>query len=269
MDCFLQPIVQTYPAYLRDGKHLMNTLKEIPINDHTFIVTMDFESLYTNLKQNDVIVTTKLALDNKSNLKREQKDFLLEALNLVMSNNYFWHNGTHYNQIRGVAMGAKYAPSVANLLMSQWEESYIFGSDIPEISLYKRYIEYIIILWDGTEDSLKSFLFNINNNRYGLQFTGSWDLYEQSFLDLVLMKSERFITTKTFFKETDRNSCIPTASCHHPKWLGGIPKGQLMRVRRNYDSLGEYMTQSDVVVANFSTIAETSNGNRRSNTSDA
>lgn len=203
MDCFLQPTVQTYPAYLRDSKHLMNILKEIPINDHTFIVTIDVESLYTNLRQNDVIVTTKVALNNRSNLKREQKDFLLEALNLAMSNNYFWHEGTHYNQIRAVAMGAKYTPSVAN---------------------------DIIILWDGTEESLKSFLSNINNNHYGLKFTINWDLYEQSFLDLVLMKGEQFITTKNFFKETDRNSYIPTAICHHPKWLGGIPKGQLMRV---------------------------------------
>lgn len=92
--------------------------------------------MYTNLRQNDVISTTRLALDSKSNLKREQKDFLLEALNLAMSNNYFWHEGTHYNEIRGVAMGAKYSLSVANILMSQWEETDMFGRDIPEIPLY-------------------------------------------------------------------------------------------------------------------------------------
>lgn len=83
MDCFLQPSVQTYLAYL------MDILKEIPINDHRFIVTIDVESLYTSLKQNDVISTAKQALDSKSNLKRGQKDFLLEALDLAMSNNYF------------------------------------------------------------------------------------------------------------------------------------------------------------------------------------
>lgn len=30
LDCFLQPIVNTYSAYLRDSKHLMNILKETP-----------------------------------------------------------------------------------------------------------------------------------------------------------------------------------------------------------------------------------------------
>lgn len=52
-------------------------------------------------------------------------------------------------------MGAKYAPSVANILMSQWEEISIYGKTIPEVSLYKRYIDDIIKLWDGSADSLK------------------------------------------------------------------------------------------------------------------
>lgn len=90
-----------------------------------------------------------------------------------MSNNYFWHEGTHYNQIRGVAVGAKYTLSVANILMSQQEETSIFSKTIPEIYLYKRYI-YDIILWDGTEESLKVFLSKMNSNCYELRFTGSW-----------------------------------------------------------------------------------------------
>lgn len=70
---------------------------------------------------------------------------MVEVLILAMSNNNFWHEGYHYNHIRGVAMEAKYAHSVANLLMSQWGESSIFGQAIKEISLYKRYIDDIII----------------------------------------------------------------------------------------------------------------------------
>lgn len=146
VDFFLQPIVQPYPSYLRDSKHLMNLLKDIPVHDNTIIVTIDVESLYTNLVQKDVLITTRRALDSKSNLKMEQKEFLIEVLELAMSNNYFWHEGSCYKQIKGVAMGAKYAPSVANILMSQWEEHSIFGAHIPEISLYKIYIDDTVIL---------------------------------------------------------------------------------------------------------------------------
>lgn len=29
------------------------------------------------------------------------------------------------------------------------------------------------------------------------------------------------------------------ASCHHPRWLGGVPKGQLIWIRRNCDHQSE------------------------------
>lgn len=45
LDCFLQPIVQKSPPYLRDSKHLMNLLDNIPIGDDTILVTTDVKSL--------------------------------------------------------------------------------------------------------------------------------------------------------------------------------------------------------------------------------
>lgn len=229
----------------------MNLLKDVPIHDSTLIVTIDVKSLYTKLIQQDVLLTTKKALDSKSDLKREQKGFLIEALAQAMYNNNFWHEGSCFKQVKGVAMGAKYAPSVANISMSQWEEHCIFGVPTPEISLYKRYIDDIIILWNGTVEALETFLSNINNNCYGLKFTGNWDLYEISFLALVLVKANGRIQTKTYFKGTDRNSSIPMASCHHPRWLGGVPKGQLMRIMRNCDNMSDYLHQSEIVVNKF------------------
>lgn len=44
-------------------------------------------------------------------------------------------------------MGAKYAPSVANLFMSYWEKDAIFSGNIPQLKFYKRYIDDIIIIW--------------------------------------------------------------------------------------------------------------------------
>lgn len=99
---------------------------------------------------------------------------------LVMTNNYFWHEGSYYNQIKGVAMGAKYAPSVANLPLSQWEEQTIHNENLPEITLYKQYIEDIVILWNGAMENLSKFLANINVNSYGLKFTGTWDMHQLS-----------------------------------------------------------------------------------------
>lgn len=43
----------------------------------------------------------------------------MELLDFSMAHNYFWHSGAYYLQIKGVAMGAKFAPSMANLFMSK------------------------------------------------------------------------------------------------------------------------------------------------------
>lgn len=98
---------------------------------------------------------------------------------------------------------------------------------------------------------LLEFLTKIYINQFRLKCTGTCDLYHISFLDLVLTKADGYITTKTFFKETDRNSYIPTASCHHPKWLGAIPKGQSMRVCCNCAKIEDYVEQSELLINRF------------------
>lgn len=54
-----------------------------------------------------------------------------------------------------------------------------------------------------------------------------------------------------FFKETDRNGYITTYSCHHPRWIRGIPKGQLMRLFRNCTGLDEFNNQAEVLIERY------------------
>lgn len=119
------------------------------------------------------------------------------------------------------------------------------------LKLYKRYIDDIIIIWRGTENGLKSFLEEINHNIYGITFTGVWDKQSIDYLDLQIFKAGRELHTRTFFKKTDRNGYIPTNSCHHPKWVGNVPKGQLMLIRRNCSTLKDYDYQANILIERF------------------
>lgn len=157
-------------------------------------------------------------------------------------------------------MVARYAPSVVNLLMDCWEEEYVYNQNIPQIILYRRYIDDLIILWDGTAETFQEFLRNLNINRYGLTFTGKWDTERIDYLDLEIYKSGPFLHTKTFFKVTDRNGYIPSSSCHHPRWKANVPKGQLLRLRRNCNSIEDFKTQADVIVNRFKEKGYTGGG---------
>lgn len=126
-------------------------------------------------------------------------------------------------------MRAKYAPSVANLFLNKWEEEQIYSIERRYLKLYRRYIDNIVIVWGGTEVELQHFFDEISCNINGLTFSGKWNKESIDYLDLQIYKNNGYLNTRTYFKTTDRNGYIPTSSCHHPQWIGNIPKGQLMR----------------------------------------
>lgn len=99
--------------------------------------------------------------------------------------------------------------------------------------------------------SFELFLAQMNKNKYGLKFTAECSLSVINYLDLTLTKNQKKIGTKTFFKETDRNGFVPTHSCHHPQWLGAIPKRQYMRIRRNCDNIKDFQIQAEVLTNRF------------------
>lgn len=58
-------------------------------------------------------------LSKENTLPNIQKQFIMELLSFATSHNFFWFNGQFYLQKKGVAMGAKFAPSLANSFMAK------------------------------------------------------------------------------------------------------------------------------------------------------
>lgn len=113
------------------------------------------------------IASVKWAL-NKSNLSSSHKKFLLQCLEFCLTKNYFWYDRQFFLQTMGVAMGAKFAPSVANLFMALWEESSIFHDRPGQLVCYKPYIDALIMVWEGNTDSLEAFLLRLNTTTKNL-----------------------------------------------------------------------------------------------------
>lgn len=88
----------------------------------------------------------------------------------------------------------------------------------------------------------------INNNAYNIKLTANCDPEIIQFLDLELYKSGNQLFTRTYFKEVDRNGYVSTRSCHHPRQLRAIPKGQFIKI--NYDR-NDYFLQSDKIIERF------------------
>lgn len=102
----------------------------------------------------------------------------------------------------------------------------------------------------GTE-SLEQFLTGLNQNNRNISLTWKIDDKQIQFLDLDISIDNNRLITKTHFKEVTRNSYLPITSCHHQPWLFNIPKGQLIRVRRNCTKESDYKIQADLVGKRF------------------
>lgn len=226
-------------------------MKNVCVEDSTLLVTADVESLYTNIKQKDALDAIKWSLHKHTKLKQSQIVFLVERLNMAMSNNFFWYGGDFFNQVKGVAMGAKYPPSVANIFLDKWENEDIFTDEWPQLMLNRRYIDDLVFIWEGSLEDLHSFMTHMNNNQYGIKLTSKWSVEKIQYLDLKLFYRKNRLLTRTFFKEVDKNGYISTRSCRQPGWIKAIPKGQFVWIRRNCDLDDDYWAQSEVLMRRF------------------
>lgn len=246
IDLYLQPIVKQLPSYIRDGSHLLELLASYKWEPSYLWLSLDVTSLYTSIPHSFGLLALEFFLAQDPFINPRQAAFILEATNFCLTHNYFDFNGDFYLQTKGTAMGANFAPSYANLAMGYWEKNFIIQNNphCANIVFFGRYIDDIIIIWDGPVDLVSLFVQHCNSNPYGLSFTHVVDPTNLAFLDLDLGHLDNMIIAKKHIKPTAGNSYLHYRSCHYPKWTQNIPKGQFCRLRQNCTLDSDYDTMS-------------------------
>ena len=110
MDHFTGSLVPLSQSFIRDSTHLINILNELTLQPGTLLSTLDIASLYTNIPHNEGIQSIKelLAIHRPSN-DLPHNSYIIELLEVVLTDNHFELNGTFYHQVSGTAMGTKLA----------------------------------------------------------------------------------------------------------------------------------------------------------------
>lgn len=251
LDSFLQPLVLKLQSYTRDSTQIIQILQDVIVDENTILATVDVTSLYTVIPHDLGMRALRFFFDSWSDINVTQVDFLMKCFEYALHHNYFWYSGNYYLQCRGVAMGARYAPSLANLYVGLWEMESIYHDHPPGLRLWKRYIDDVMILWQDNQESFDHFFHKVNNNDRNLRFTLEQSLIQVHFLDLTITKKGSRLETTTYFKPTDRNGYVPYNSCHYGPWLRAIPKSQFTRIRRNCSTLEDFWTQGEVLKRRF------------------
>lgn len=145
-------------------------------------------------------------------------------------------------------MGAAFAPNYANLFMGHWEEKFINNPTVnpffTKIALYCRYIDDILLIWNGSDEEFVSFVHYVNNTENNLTFTDEHSLISVNFLDLMICKtSENTLETTKYQKPLSRNTLLHADSNRPVQLQRNIPMGQFLRLRRNCSSPEEFKSK--------------------------
>lgn len=122
IDFHLKPVANKHPSYIKDTGDFLSKLREVKAPKDSLLVTLDIDSLYTNIKTDYGLESVKKMFDKHPNSLRPDKE-ILELLQLCLENNDFQFNGKWYLQTSGTAMGKKFAPNYANIDMAIFEEA--------------------------------------------------------------------------------------------------------------------------------------------------
>ncbi|XP_078538494.1 uncharacterized protein LOC144823662 [Lissotriton helveticus] len=249
IDFFLKPLAESTPTFLRDTMHTINIVEKSPFDPELQrLATCDVMSLYTSIPQQEALNVITRCLQQRPAPVQVPTEFIVSLLRIAMTKNFFIFKNKFYIQTSGVAMGAPFAPDVAILYMAAFEEDTILNPVNPfrdQLGLWMRYIDDILMIWNGDRDDLMSFFTWLNHQSDFLKFTIESDNHRIHFLDLTIYEDAGALLTKLYRKPAERNSLLLYDS-HHPRALrDNLPFGQFLRIRRNCSDREHYLMESD------------------------
>ncbi|CAJ0931129.1 unnamed protein product, partial [Ranitomeya imitator] len=213
----------------------LNVIKSIKdVTGDTILVTLDVNNLYTSIKHEKGMQATRLLLEG-TNMEPRAINFLMNLLNLVLTENFFLFEDTYFLQVQGTAMGSNVAPPYANAFMSFFESEFVYTNILYKTHCHTwlRYIDDIFCMWVGPLTTLEEFFNQINAIWPELTFTITHDYNQVNFLDTTIIKeSDGTLSTDLYTKSTDRNSLLLYQSCHPLATKKSIPISQFHRVRK-------------------------------------
>ncbi|XP_047141171.1 uncharacterized protein LOC124816160 [Hydra vulgaris] len=238
---YLLPIAESLPSYFKDSTELLKTLCETPLPRREYIlVTADVVSLYTNIPHDDGIRAVSNFLNNNWKLLKLPNNLppiiptnhFCDLLKLILENSSFMFGSRSFHQKFGTSMGTRMAPPYANIFMGELDQK-IIEKYKNHISLYKRFIDNVLLIFEGTLselDELKTYMNSLHKN---IKFTFDTSTKSVSFMDLTLTKNENNTISSTIYKKpTDTLSLLNFHSNHPRHQKIGIVYSQARRLNR-------------------------------------
>lgn len=231
VDKLIGHIPCTLGSYVKDTSHFLRDIADLRIPKHSYLVTLDVSSLYTNIPHDDGIAALKNTYTNHRQPDTPDFSAIASLTRLVLELNSFEFNQEYFRQISGTAMGTKLAPNYANIFMGELETEFLSQTPLKPL-LYRRYIDDIFLIWTHSEDELLNFIDTYNTVHPNIHFTHTYSQVTVNFLDVTIIIEDDKLSTTLYRKPTDRQQYLHYQSDHPRHCKNSIPYGQAHRFKR-------------------------------------
>ena len=249
MDRILSPYIQRCHHVIKSSTEVIRRLQQQQFAPSAILATLDVKRLYLKIPQaqgTEVVLNRLYNSDIPPKFKRASLEKLLV---FILKDNFFSFTNRIYRQKSGVAMGTRCAPNFANLFMVSLEEEFLqketrTGRPVP--SLWLRYIDDIIIIWEHEQQTLQQFVQQLNELHEDIKFTLDWSFTSINFLDINIYKGNKFLQHKQlhfqpYRKKCHKNSYLRHDSCHPTNIFKSIVRGEAIRTLRNSSDVSTYL----------------------------
>ena len=223
MDNIGKDAVKSLDSYIEDTPDLLKKFQEIneqndlPLEAKPY--SIDIKSFYTNIVLREGVEAFKEVIDDLKD-KTIPSAYLIKLLKIVMECNIFKFNNEYWIQLLGTSMGTRVAPTYANLFMGKLEKEILLNC--PQhlkqyIHTWKRFIDDILIIWTGTEETFAEFFSFLNSYHPTIKFDPAQHNTEENFcefLDMKIFIKDGKIETDLFRKQTSKPTALLPSSAH-------------------------------------------------------
>ena len=211
----LRNLTNFKPKYsVKNSIDLSVKLKNITLPENTILASFDVSNMFSNIPNEECVkIITKKLKNNNVNPVIEQE--ILELLTLCINGNYFKFQDQFYKQTDGLAMGSPLSPLLAEMFMSDFEESFLNTPQSGKILFWYRYVDDILVGFTGDKNELGHILYYLNSIHPKIKFTLETEENNSiNFLDLKIVKTINTLSFDIYRKPTFTDSTIPYDSLH-------------------------------------------------------
>ena len=196
-DIILSQYVPLIESFVKDTNHFLEMCQNLgKLPDNCWLVALDVEALYPSIPHSggkSAVARTLSRLRPAHELPSNAN--IIKMLDLILTCNNFKFGENHYLQKSGTAMGTRVAPSYANLYMADFEEKYVYTYSTPPL-FWKRFIDDVFCIFQGTERQLTQFIAHLNRVQHGtIKFTVEYSKKSVTFLDTTVYVEDKVLKT--------------------------------------------------------------------------